>query len=187
MRFEWVSHALEGCGMSMNPPSDQFTSKISEESPRVIARRRYHVTIMELEAKWMYRLQAIGALIGMLVVFLPTVSRAWREIVVSFPPTRWVYDDFSSFGPFSSTILFVFILATATLSGLYRHFPGGWDARKEWGFPTARVIRDRALYPTRVLEEVVFWLAAFIGLFGLLFWLYFPFGLIAFLIRTGSN
>ncbi len=84
-------------------------------------------------------------------------------------------------------MLFVFVLATIGLNGLYRHFPEGWDARKERGFRTAKVIRDRGLYPTRPLEEAVFCLAAFIGLFGLFFWLYLPFGLIAFLIRAGIN
>jgi len=135
----------------------------------------------------MYRLQAIGAMIGFFVVLLPTLSSTWREIVVSFPPTRWIYDEFSLFGPFSLAVLLVFIIATIALNGLYRHFPGGWDAKKEWGFPTAKVIRDRALYPTRFLEEVVFWLAAFIGLFGLFLWLYLPFGLMAFFIRTGGH
>lgn len=180
-------HFNKVSSMNTKPLSEQSQKRnLGKTHPKVIGRRWFHIAIIELEAKWMYRLQAIGALIGFLVVLLPTISSTWREIVVSFPPTRWIYDEFSLFGPFALTVLVIFIFATIALNSLYRHFPGGWDAKKEWGFPTARVIRDRALYPTRLLEEVVFWLATFIGLFGLFFWLYFPFGLIAFFIRKGS-
>jgi len=173
----------------MNTTQDSLSDsrRSRDVASSVLRRRKYHIAITEWEAKWMYRQQAIGALIGFFIVLLPTLSKAWREIVVSFPPTRWIYDEFSSFGPFSLTVLLVFVFATIGLNGLYRHFPGGWDAKKEWGFPTARVIRDRGLYPTRPLEEAVFGLAVFVGLFGLFFWLYFPFGLIAFFIRTGGN
>lgn len=176
----------------MNDEHDMNTAQNSPAGIRravsdsVLRRRKYHIAITEWEARWLPWLQAAGALVGFVIVLLPAMSRGWRSVIQDISVANWFFEEFSRFGPFALATLVLLLSMTSALYSLHRHFPGDWDVRKEHGFPSATVMRDRTLYPQTLKEEVTFWLLALLGIFGFFIWLYIPFGLISFFIRIGE-
>lgn len=170
----------------MNTVQDSMPSTRGNVSDSVLRRRKYHIAIVEWEARWLPWLQAAGALVGFAIVLMPAMSKGWRSLIQDISVTNWIFEEFSRFGSFALALLAMLLSMTSALYSLHHYFPGDWDVWQEHGFPSAKVIRDRALYPKTLKEEFTFWTLILFGMFGSSIWLYLPFGLISFFIRIGE-
>ncbi len=155
-------------------------------SPSVLRRRKFHIAINEWEAKTAPWLQTAGALIGFVFVLLPVMSKGWRAVIQDIGPTRWFFEEFSRLGPIAMAIFFMVMTNTVILNALARHFPGDWNAKKEWGFPTSKQILDRQLFPTTFREEIAFMSWVLSG-FCVPFIYIMGFGVFSFFMRIGER
>lgn len=153
-----------------------------EVSEDVLRRRKYHIAITKWEAKWLYWLQAAGALVGFVIVLLPAMSNRWLSTIEEYDFLRFIYEQFSSLGNLVSMILALFAATNAILSLMWKHSYPGWDARKEGGMPNAQQILERQLFPETRKQELVFFVSVVQGLLIPLI-VVMMFGVLAFFIR----
>lgn len=172
----------------MSDQRDISPQTLSEKaaSPSVLRRRKFHIAITEWEAKASPWLQAAGALIGFVIVLLPGMSKSWRAVIQDIGPTKWFFEEFSRFGPTALTILLIMLTNTVILNALAHHFPGNWNAKKEWGFPTTKQILDRQLFPTTFRQEMAFMSWLFSGFYTPFIYIM-GFGLFTFFMRMGER
>lgn len=156
----------------------------SDDSSISSSRRARQMAAARWLAKWSYRLQALFASIGFFVVLLPVLNKSWRGIIETYSPTAWIFHEFSALGGWALLLLGVLLGAHLILNFMAKDYPGGWNPTKEWGFPSPAQIVEKRLYPQNRREEFVFWVGIFIGTVGTTFWLYLPFGVLAYFIRT---
>ena len=160
----------------MLTPDDSF---ISSRRARQMAAARWL-------AKWSYRLQALFASIGFFLVLLPALNNPWREIIEAFSLTEWVFRAFSTLSGGAIIWLGILMLLHLILNFMVKDYPGGWNPTKEWGFPSPQQVVEKELYPRNRKEEFVFWIGIILGTVGTTFWLYLPFGVLAYFIRIGA-
>lgn len=152
-----------------------------------LQRRKYHITAAQWLAKWSYRLQIMFALIGFFVVLLPALNKSWRKIVEAFPPTEWIFHDFSTLSGWALLLFGGLMAGYLFLNFRVKDYPGGWNPTKEGRFPYPEETFEKELYPRNKKEEFVFWVNIFVGTVGTTFWLYLPFGVLAFFIRLKTG
>lgn len=157
-------------------------SNPGETSLSVIARRRYHVGITKWEARWLPWLQATGAILGLAVVLMPSISKGWLAAIERVSLFRFIYEQFSSLGWLVATTLILYAITHAITAFMWKHSYPGWDARKEWGLPNAKQILDRDLFPSTRKQEFVFLVYAFQAFLSP-FLVMILFGVVAYFIR----
>jgi len=163
-------------------PQNIRENKPDEESQSVKARRIYHVTITQWEAKWLPWLQAAGALVGFVIVLLPAMSKGWLVAIEEIGFLRFIFEQFSSFGNLVIVILTLYAITNAIGSLMWKHSYPGWNARKEGGMPNAKQILERKLYPATRKQEFIFFVYVVQGLL-IPFFVAMLFGVLAFFIR----
>ncbi|WP_459724375.1 hypothetical protein [Sideroxyarcus sp. TK5] len=149
-------------------------------------RRARQMAAAQWLAKWTYRLQALFASIGFFLVLLPVLNNQWREVIEAFALTAWIFRVFSTLTGGALILLGILMLLFLILNFMVKDYPGGWNPTKEWGFPSPKQVVERELYPRNRKEEFVFWIDIIFGIVGTTFWLYLPFGVLAYFIRIGA-
>lgn len=158
-----------------------FTDQ-TEISLTVVARRRLHVAVTRWEARWLPWLQAMGALVGLIVVLMPSISKGWLATIEQVSLFKFIYEQLSSLGVVVIAVLALYAVTNTICSLMWKHSYPGWDARKEWGLPNAKQILDRQLFPSTRSQEIVFFTYALQALLSP-FLVMILFGVIAFFIR----
>lgn len=149
--------------------------------PAVLARRGFHEAVAKWLARWSYPLQAVFALIGFVVVLLPTLSNNWRTVIENTPIAGRIFQDFSSLGGLAM-LLFFFLLGLFLIwNGLQSRLPAGRNS-----FLTNRDIVEMELYPRNKKEEFIYWVDFVFAVTGTTLWLFLPFGVLAYFIRIGG-
>lgn len=147
----------------------------------VLSRRRFHEAVAKWLAKWSYPLQAAFAMIGFVVVLLPTLSKNWRAVIEKTPIAGRIFQDFSSLSGLAM-LLFFFLLGLFLIwNGLQSRLPAGRNS-----FLTNRDIVGMELYPRNKKEEFIYWVDFIFAVTGTSLWLFLPFGVLAYFIRIGE-
>lgn len=149
--------------------------------PAVLARRRFHETAAKWLARWSYPLQAAFALIGCVVVLLPTLSKNWRSVIENTPVAARIFHDFSTLSGWAMVLFFVLMAMFLIWNGLRSRLPAGRNS-----FLTNRDIVEMELYPRNKKEEFIYWVDFGFAVTGTTLWLFLPFGVLAFFIRIGG-
>lgn len=149
--------------------------------PDVLERRRHHEAAAKWLSRWSAVLQVVFALIGFVIVLLPTLSKNWHAVIEKTPVAAKVYQDFSSLSG-SAMLLFYFLMGLFLVwNGLKNKFPAGRTS-----LLTYRDVVEMELYPRNRREEFIYWLDFVFVITGTTVWLYLPFGVLAFFIRIGG-
>lgn len=155
--------------------------------PEVIARRGVHEAIAKWELKWLTKLHIISAVLAFLVVLLPAFSDFWLGLVSKFS-LLFIHDDFSSFG-FISRLFFIvglplYVYTTKKIDG---------EVYSEYGYPfnlsnvrTPENIVHAELYPRTKIEEKIFFIDSFMGIWIATILWFLIFGGIAFIFTLGG-
>lgn len=152
--------------------------------PEVLARRKHHEAAAKWLAKWSSPLQATFALIGFVVVLLPTFSKSWRGIIENTPIAARVFHDFSTLSGWAMVLFLFLIMLFFVLNWRVKDYPGGWHPTKQWGFPSPKQTVEMELYPRVLREEFIYWVGFALATCGTTIWMI-SFGVIAFFIRIG--
>lgn len=149
--------------------------------PAVLARRPAQEAAARWMARWLTDLQAGFALVGFVVVLLPTLSKPWRAVIDTIPFVAGVFHDYSTFSGAALANLFGVILLFAVHNLLARHIPGGATA-----ILTYRDVAEMELYPHSRKAELAYWAKLAHTLASTTMLLFLPFGVLAYFIRIGS-
>lgn len=147
--------------------------------PAVFARRRFHEAAARWLAKWLVPLQIFFAFIGFFVVLLPVLSKPWRSIVESIPVLAEVFHAYSTFSGLALFHLFAGMLTALTKPYWDKHSPSG-------PIPSYRDYFAPIACPMTRREEVSFWIEIVASILVTTFWLFLPFGALAYFIRIGG-
>lgn len=159
-------------------------SRESVANQRVLARRPLHMRTARWLVRWQFPLQVAFAIAGLFLVLMPVLLDFWHEIIDEHAITAWVYEEFSRMGLVAvGWLVFLVCGPYLALHLMAQHYPGGWNVRQQWGFPSPTQIVERELYPRTLREECVFWVAMVMDVLGTSLWLYLPFGVLAFSLR----
>lgn len=149
--------------------------------PAVFARRRSHVAAAKWLAKWSWRLQAMFALIGLIVVFLPTISKPWRAAIENTSIVTRIFHDYSTLSDLAMANFFILNALFLVRGALIKYMPGAGSSGL-----TYRDVMEMELYPRTIKEELAYWIDIAYGAAGTSLWLFLPFGVLAYFFRIGS-
>lgn len=153
----------------------------SQPDLKVLNRRRFHEIGAKWAAKWSGRLGVFFSLIGFFIILLPTLSMTVKNIIIKIPLLATIFHDYSTL---SGLFFFNFLMLgfSALVKGILgKHNPGGH-------FPLGFTYKEALileLYPMTIKEEFAFWSAIFFEAVVSTVWLFFPFGVIAFIVKSG--
>ena len=156
--------------------------------PEVIARRGVHEAIAKWELKWLTKLHIISAFLAFLIVLLPAFSDFWLGLVSDLS-LLFIHNDFTSLGFMSRMYLIVAL-------PLYVYNMKKIDGKiySEYGYPfnlshvrTPENIVHAELYPRTKIEEKIFFIDCFMGIWIAAIMWFLIFGGIAFIFTLGSN
>ena len=85
-------------------------------------------------------LRVIGAVVGLVLVILPSASTTWRSVVVGIDLFRWIFEQFSRFGTGALLPLLMFLAFAQIISWCPDMFSTKWNRGREWAVPTARQV-----------------------------------------------
>lgn len=149
--------------------------------PKVLARRKYH----EAGARWLSklspRLHVLFFFTGLALVLLPALSTTWRAAVEAIAVFEKIFTDYSTFqGVALGNINLLSAICILNLCQ-EKNLPWGCDADV-----TTKDILKLDLYPKSLKEESSFWTYFIFELTASSIWMFLPFGVISYFIRTGS-
>lgn len=149
--------------------------------PAVFARRKAHEAAAQWLARWLTDLQIVFALIGLIVVLLPTLSKPWRAIIDGIPIVARVFHDYSTLSGWAMAHVFILVSLLLVRNALSKHMQGGYTVGL-----TFRDVMDMELYPRTRKEEFAYWTHVVFTAAAAPNLLLLPFGCFAFFIRIGS-
>lgn len=155
------------------------TTEPAKENQKVLGRRKYH----EAAAVWCGRslvpLQVFFALIGLFVILLPAIIKDYGAFVVEIPWLSRVFYDYSTFSGLALINLFLGMLTAITKPYWSKSRPSG-------NIPVFKGRPAPVACPVTYREEFSFWMEIFSLVLVATFWLYIPFGVIAYFLRMGG-
>lgn len=126
-------------------------------------------------------MQVTFALVGFVIVLLPTLSKNWRAVIEKTPVAAQVYQDFSSLSGLAMLLLYFLMGLFLVWNGLKNKLPAG-----QTPLLSKKDIVEMELYPRNKSEEFAYWLDFVLSVTGTTLWLFLPFGVLAFFIRMGG-
>jgi hypothetical protein len=145
--------------------------------PAVHGRLKFHEAAVKWCAKWLTTLHVFFALIGFAVVLLPLLVQVWRAVVESIPFLAIVFHDYSTLSGWSLLNLLAGMLTAFAKTYLNKYSPGS-------SLLSCEEIIWLAAYPRTKKEEAAFWIDIAGTILVSTIWLFLPFGVLAFVIRT---
>lgn len=149
--------------------------------PAVLARQRFHVVTAKWLSRWITSLQVIFALIGFVIVLLPTLSSNWRGVIEKTPIAARIFQDFSSLSGLAMWLFFFLMAMFLVGNGLKSELP-----THRGFFLSHRDIVEMELYPRNKREEFIYWFDFVFAVTGTALWLFLPFGVLAYFIKIGA-
>lgn len=160
-----------------------YASDLFKIISNVSARKEFHISLAKIASKAYPYNTAIGLLISLFLVLLPSISPYWADLVSRNSITRFIFTELTMFGYFS-TIIMLLLLAFTVLSSLYGgKLSDSWNIEKELSLPTARKIYEKSIYPKTIAGEICFYSIIGISFLSFFVWIYLPFGWVALLIK----
>lgn len=157
--------------------------------PDVVGRRKLHETIARWEIKWLGPLHVISGLLAFLIVLLPAFSKSWKSLVTMAPIIASIQKEFSSFGGIA-----IFLLAIGLFCYFYPASKIDGKNYSEYGYPinmshvrSSRSVINGELYPRTKIEERIFWIDSFGGLWGASVGWFALFGGATLILNSGRN
>ncbi len=152
-----------------------------EADPVLVARLKYHVAAARWCEKYLSYFDSFFAYIGFFIILLPIFLKSWRSFIQHTPILSTIFHDYSTQSGWAIINIFVLIFIFFIKNSLTKSIPGGLMRIR-----TYRDVREMELYPRTKKEEVAYWVSIIFSTAGSSLWLFFPFGLLAYLILIRS-
>lgn len=144
----------------------------------VIKRKKYYRAIAKWLEKWLIVLQATFATLGFFVIFLPTISSAWRSVIEKSILFDKMFYDYSTFSGLAMINLYMGMFVALAKPYWSKHTPSGDLIKTKKGTSSFR-------YPRTKREEISFLADSIALILVTSVWLFLPFGMVAYFIDIG--